>query len=309
MSPFILCQTNLGVKIVLSALHMGTIIREPGEFWIPKADDFATLKNNGSILKIDFKALMTLNFTLVLYNSIQKNRKHIVLPIWSLSYYIRTISLRPRQLKLYQQNCLLWFLAEESFWNWLYLQRCTVALKWLYILHICDTIKLIITVLSREFLYLGWKTCFILITYLVGNLKDVLSFGVCNLIKKVQFSWTSLTTAYYACQFIPLNVRFTGKWTTISFNEVKQSAIQINVSSPCVVRVFIHASVHCAIVIVFRLHQVSFVLACPSCGTHVTTWYHHLWRTCSHITHSTWDIMVVQTVRIYTETGCLVFCT
>ena len=86
----------------------------------------------------------------------------------------------------------------------------------------------------------------------------------------------------------------------------KQSAVNISVGSSCVVRVFIHASVHCAMVIVFLRHQVSFVLACPSRGTHVTTWYHHLWSTCSHMTHCTWDVVVVQTPGIYSKWICLI---
>ena len=95
-----------------------------------------------------------------------------------------------------------------------------------------------------------------------------------------------------------LQYKVTGKWATYSFNEIKQSAIEISVSSSCVVRVFIHASVHCTIVFIIFSHQVSFVLTCPSRRTHVSTWYHHLWSTCCHVTHSTWGIVVVQTAWV-----------
>ena len=76
--------------------------------------------------------------------------------------------------------------------------------------------------------------------------------------------------------------------------------------SSCVVRVFIYASVHCTIVTIILCHQVSFVLACPPRGTHVTTWYHHLRTTCCHVTYSTWNIVVVQTAWIYARL-CFIF--
>ena len=113
-------------------------------------------------------------------------------------------------------------------------------------------------------------------------------------------------SAYCACQLFSCNIRFTGKWATYSFNEIKQSSVKISVGSWCVVRVFIHASIHCAIVIIIFCHQVSFVFACPSRGTRVTTWYHHLWRTCGHMTHSTWNIVLFQTARVNTR-RCLIF--
>ena len=73
-----------------------------------------------------------------------------------------------------------------------------------------------------------------------------------------------------------------------------------------VVRVFIHASVHCAIMTSTVGHQVSFVLACPSRRTHVTTWYHHLCSTCCHVTYSTWDIVLEDTTGIYAR-ECFIF--
>ena len=76
--------------------------------------------------------------------------------------------------------------------------------------------------------------------------------------------------------------------------------------SSCVVRVFIHASVHCAMVSRTVGNQVSFVLACPSRGTHVTTWYHHLCSTCCHVTYSTWDIVLEETAGIYAR-ECFIF--
>ena len=102
------------------------------------------------------------------------------------------------------------------------------------------------------------------------------------------------TSAYCACQLFSCNIRFTGKCATYSFNEIKQSSVKISVGSLCVVRVFIHASIHCAMVSIIFCHQVSFVLACPSRETHVTTWYHRVKN------------VLFQAARVNTR-GCLIF--
>ncbi len=116
-----------------------------------------------------------------------------------------------------------------------------------------------------------------------------------------------LTSAYCACQLMPCDIRFPGKCATSSFNKIKQSAVKVCVSSSRVIRIFIDASIHRTIVIVIFSHQVPFVLACPSRGTHITTWYHDLCSTFGHMTHGTCDIVVVQTAGIYASRECFIF--
>jgi hypothetical protein len=88
---------------------------------------------------------------------------------------------------------------------------------------------------------------------------------------------------------------------------MKQSAVFISMGFTWVIRISIHACICCTIVIISFGHQVSFVFTCPSRGTHVTTWYHNLWGAFGHVTHGTWDVMVVQAVGIYTIVRRFVF--
>jgi hypothetical protein len=120
-----------------------------------------------------------------------------------------------------------------------------------------------------------------------------------------------LTSTYCACQLMPWDIRFAGKWATTSFNEKEHRAVEISVRSSSVIRIFIHAGIHRTRMKCWMsfCHQVSFVLACPSRGTLVTTWYHHLWSTSGHMTYGTWDIVVVQTAGIYASRVCLIFST
>jgi hypothetical protein len=80
-------------------------------------------------------------------------------------------------------------------------------------------------------------------------------------------------------------------------------------TSRSVIWVFIHACIHCTIVGVFCRHEISVVLASPSCWTHVTSWYHNLRSTFGHMTHGTWNIVLIQVARKYAFRSCFIFST
>jgi hypothetical protein len=105
---------------------------------------------------------------------------------------------------------------------------------------------------------------------------------------------TGLTSAYCAWQLAPVDIWWTGKWATFSFNEIKQCAVFICTTISYGNRAFIHACIHCTIVSVSFRHEVSFVLKSPSHWTHVTTWYHDLRSTLRDMTNCTWNIVLEQ---------------
>ena len=118
-----------------------------------------------------------------------------------------------------------------------------------------------------------------------------------------------LTSAHCACQFTAVDIRFTRKGTTCSFDKIKQCTITIGMSSWDIIRILINTSVHCTVMTMVFSHQVSFVLARPTRGTHVCTWNHHLSGSCVHVTQGTRNVVFVKTAGKYSCCMNLIFST
>ena len=124
---------------------------------------------------------------------------------------------------------------------------------------------------------------------------DLTEWSLEDLMRNVQL----LTGAHCACQFTAVDIRFTRKGTTLSFDKVKQCSIDISMSSSHVIGILVNTSVHCSVMTKVCSHQVTLVLACPTRGTHVCTWNHHQSGSSVHVTQGTRDVMILKTVGKY----------